>query len=438
MEYLVKYLTDRATTRPVDPDTDVVGVSGILMGGNLFDGSTTVRQVQLQAEVDSLTEMIDTVSGGSESGLAYVSGAIDSVNNAFLLYQNSSSLAIAEIQANEAANYRIQQLMAQDLMELISDTPVEEEFVAEALQITFQSPTMRWSPLNEVPDLKVFRNGIYLSNAAVGVSGGDYAKTSTNEIDFQFNLTDGDRIRLRMERQILASTPQPNFRHYVTGTPGKAVLIPEGKRYQVGDGHLLAFRNGLYLYRSETAMDAVFRFAETSPRFITTETLLDNDDVVEVLNFESRPSGSYRQFNQGPVTAISVPTYMPGSGHLLVWRNGLLLNTQFGDAIDRYTESSSIQVTLGQIALSGEWIAFEHIPDIQWREDVTGESGSTLLFPSPVNDPSKLLLFRNGVLMFNSTDLGIPADRYQMSGPTGAVLELAAEASDIFSMIYLG
>jgi hypothetical protein len=69
----------------------------------------------------------------------------------------------------------------------------------------------------------------------------------------------------------------------------------------------------------------------------------------------------------------------------------------------------------------------------------TGFTGTAVsVLPDVISDANKLLIFRNGKLMYNSLSLGSAIDRFMISGPSSITLEVAAVVTDWFVIVYNG
>jgi len=106
----------------------------------------------------------------------------------------------------------------------------------------------------------------------------------------------------------------------------------------------------------------------------------------------------------------------------------------------RYTETSNTSITLDTAAQVDETfkVYIGSTPD--WRESDDGFVGLSITIPNSKTftpGDSKMLVFRNGVLLHNSVAVGTGAMRYQEAGNNGITLEDAATASDFFEFIYM-
>jgi hypothetical protein len=110
-----------------------------------------------------------------------------------------------------------------------------------------------------------------------------------------------------------------------------------------------------------------------------------------------------------------------------------------GSAIDQYTEDvGGNSITLAQAALVDEIFTFEISASApSWVEIHTGFSGNVLTFGSSYTlSDDKLLVFRNGKLIYKSTTLGLPVDRYLETNPTSITLDEIAQTTDWFAIMY--
>ena len=84
---------------------------------------------------------------------------------------------------------------------ILSDHSREEYFIAVSGQTTFTVSGFEFSPLNSIPDLLVFKNGIKLKQRLNGsVSAWDFQKNSSQQIQFDYAIPEGTAICIREER----------------------------------------------------------------------------------------------------------------------------------------------------------------------------------------------------------------------------------------------
>jgi hypothetical protein len=200
----------------------------------------------------------------------------------------------------------------------------------------------------------------------------------------------------------------------------------------------MVWRNGTLLCKSNSIGSAVDRYEETTSKMITLGEITDPSDIISVLNRAQTPNRAYQIGVVG--LTISTPSFTVGNRTLKVFRNGILMNTDgAGDAIDKYTEDvGGNSITLVQAALVDEIFIFEISASAPiWMEVQTGFSGNVMTFGnSYTTGDDKLLVFRNGKLMYKSTTLGLPIDRYTETNSTSITLDEAAQTTDWFAIMY--
>jgi hypothetical protein len=265
----------------------------------------------------------------------------------------------------------------------------------------------------------------------------DYRKISNNQIELTRTALAEDRYTFRSERQLLSIKPKNYYYGHTDGLTGRAVALPS--RYAPGTEQLSIFRNGVLLVKSGTLGQPEDRYEETSPTFVSLDEVLATTDVVSYLNTAVTPK--YRFVQTGVTgTVLTIPAFTLGNDGLKVWRNGVLMNTaSLGDAIDQYSETTTTSITLVEAAVATDIFTFEDANTAPvWREDISGVTGTVITFSNPftVGD-DKLLVFRNGKLIYKSTTLGDPIDRYLESSTTQITLEQSVSAPDVISAIYL-
>jgi hypothetical protein len=451
MDYLLKYLSAEGRQASVDPLVDTLGIKSLIVSGAEFTRDNIAQVSALVAVSSVLFGDLVSVSGDFQNELAEVSSEIATVSGYFetrvdelefdfdaYTYQNSLDLAFVSGQVS--GNYGVTKFIAESLVTDISDAPLEERWSVSGGQTFVSVSGMVFAPENSIPDVEVYKNGVRMTQDRLGGQVEDFRKVSSSEIEFSYGLQNLDRVLFRLERPSANHIPSSFFREYISGRLGKSVPLTPPGRFQVGRDALWVFRNGVYLLKSSVLGNAVDRYEETSPRFVTTEQRLEISDVVEVVNFGPPEGGSYR-FYQGGLTGtpIPVPAYSTGSSQLLAWRNGLLMNAAgIGNAIERYTETSPTVVTLDFGAAPADMFSFENLDSVIWREDLTGFSGSTIALSNTYSDPERIFVFRNGVLLYRSGVLGEPLDRFSTPSSTSIGLGAPAIASDVFAIIRFG
>jgi hypothetical protein len=126
----------------------------------------------------------------------------------------------------------------------------------------------------------------------------------------------------------------------------------------------------------------------------------------------------------------------------MVYRNGVLLNTELASPSSLYYEETSTTTITLDLAAAITDVFLVMIAGVapQFREVLTGVTGTVLTIPNSETyaiGNQRLLVFRNGVLMLNSTTLATPTSRYQETATDEVTIEEAAVASDVFEFLYI-
>lgn len=320
----------------------------------------------------------------------------------------------------------------------LSDSSLEDEVIAIAGQTVVNFPLIFFNPSNASWDAQFFRNPSRVFQDPAGGLAEDLRKIGVNAVEFAYPLRAGDRIKARREKTATAVlAPQPFFLNYVDGITGGTV--PTGNTYNMGTDKLSVYRNGIYLVKSPSLGMPVDRYVEGSLNAVAVGLAAAPSDVFTFENLASLPTA--RQFATGLTgTVLSVPTYVMGSKRLRIFRNGVLMNASgLGTAVEQYTETSTTSITLAQASLASDlWTYYVASSAPTFREDLDGFSGTVLnISGTYVIGDKHLLVFKNGVLLFNSLTLGVAGDRYQETGTSQVTAGVAAVVSDWFSFIYM-
>lgn len=226
------------------------------------------------------------------------------------------------------------------------------------------------------------------------------------------------------------------FVSYVTGQSGTS--IPTSNNYNVGTNKLAVFKNGVAMILHGSYGEVSDRYSESGISSVSLAETAVSDDV---FSFIHRNSIGYREILTGQTgSVLTVPSYSVGSKKLLVYKNGVLLNSiGIGEAVDQYTETTPTSITLGIAAESDDVFLIEHLGALPlFRTDITGQVGNTIVIGNTyVMGSKKLMVYRNGVLLINSVSIGQPIDRYLEVSSGSISLETTAESSDVFSFINL-
>jgi len=311
---------------------------------------------------------------------------------------------------------------------IFNGEPIEEHWtVGAGGATTFNATIIEWDQNNLKPDITVWIDGRKQKQ------GEAFNKTSGTQIVFTSLIPEGRVVTIRNNVPYLAKN---YFVSYVSGYLGHFVNV--GDVYEMANDRLMAFRNGLHIGRSAVIGSPFERYLEQSAIAVEVGGSALSDDIYTFVHQDNPPT--YKIFNTGLTgPTLTIPAYVMGSGRLRVFRNGLLMNSSaLGDLIDQYTEASPTSITLAVPSAADDvWLIEYASVAPTWRQDISGIVGPTLTFSSPytVGD-NKLLVWKNGILLLNTTSLGDPVDQYQETGPTTVQLQLAAEASDWFTAIY--
>jgi len=326
------------------------------------------------------------------------------------------------------------------ISKIYDSPPIEETFIATAGQTVFDATILQWNPDNTLTDILVFANGRKRTIDKTGALSEDYRKNSGTQIEFAYPLLEDTRVTVRHSVPFLTTQ---FFVNYQTGIQGFS--IPVGEIYSKGSDRLSAFRNGLYMSKTASASigSPYDRYAEETAR-IETEGASVNAEYWAFVHKSIAPS--FRIPNSGLAgSPLTLPAYNVGTDRLLVFRGGLLMNTaSLGSPVMQYAEAGPTSISLAAPSVTAENWIFEELGQAPiWREDFSGISGGTITFSNPYTIGSgKLLLFRNGVLVMNTsdTDFGGPAPsvaRYQEATPTTVSVELASTPSTVWTAINL-
>jgi hypothetical protein len=167
------------------------------------------------------------------------------------------------------------------------------------------------------------------------------------------------------------------------------------------------------------------------------EVNLESDEVMAFVHLEQMPN--YKVLLSGVTgNTLTIPSYTIGNS-LLVFRNGLLMNnSSIGTLDEQYTEASSTTLGLLEDAEADEIFTILYLPSYQWRQDITNVTSDEVnLINSYTIGTDRLLVFRNGKLMYKSLTLGTLEDRYSQATSMSLILEEDATDDESFSVIYL-
>lgn len=289
--------------------------------------------------------------------------------------------------------------------------------------------------------LMVFLNGQHLTLGVdyleVGGSG-----TLSSIIQTLQTLVVGDELDVRIINPQYfgtAGADQPFFVNYIVGQNGS--LVPAGDLFNAGTDRLQVWRNGLSMLKTASVGDLIDRYLEPNNNSISVAQAANPDEVFVMVNHET-PNPNVTLLTGLSGTVITVPTYVIGNKSLRVFRNGVLLTNLLTAPTDlRYLETSTTTITLAMAAtVTDVFKIYRSGSTPAWREALTGVTGTTVTIPNSrtftPGDP-KMLVFRNGLLMNNSTTIGSATERYQESGNNAVALTTAAVSTDVFEWIYI-
>ena len=288
--------------------------------------------------------------------------------------------------------------------------------------------------------LFVFLNGQHLTLTEdyeeVGAVG-----TLSNKVRFTQELVVGDIIDFRLINPQYIGTAgldQPLFVNLITGQNGSGIGVGHiyNRVSSLFAERLQVYRNGVNLFRG-TAGTADQRYSEDSNASILLELPAEPSDVFSMVNMEGPDAMVQIQSMLTGVTTLTIPTYTMGNQSLKIYRNGVLMsNDPMTPMESKYTEATINTVTLAEASLAADVfkIVIGNAPSsYSWQ---TGITVANLTVPNVGASPQRLMVFKNGALLINSSSLGTAAERYTMSGATTVVLGEDAINSDFFA-IYL-
>lgn len=374
------------------------------------------------------------------------------------------------------------------LKDILNDHAQEEIFEVALATDTFNTSILTWLFDNDIPDIAVYVNG---NKKQQGV-GQDYVKNSDTQIQFAYQIPAGSKVVIRDERTgsglsggggesntasnlgsgtglfkqkvgvdlrfrsikagtgivitligddlVISATGggggiEPYFVEYASGLTG--MVLSTINNYNMSSDKLDVWRNGQHMLLSLTYGLTAERYSETTNGTITLGESAITSDVFAYVNEDVTPT--FRNIITGITgTSLTVPNYNMGTNRLRVYRNGILLNSNsLGTSDMYYTEASSTSITLGLAAVSSDIFVVQEMGAIPaFREDITGVTGTVINLSNSYGVGNKtLLVFRNGVLIYNSLTMGSSIDRYQETSPTSITLETAAVATDVLSFV---
>jgi hypothetical protein len=225
------------------------------------------------------------------------------------------------------------------------------------------------------------------------------------------------------------------FRNNITGLAG-LTLLNVGNTYEAGVQKLCSYRNGIRINNTSSVGSSITRFSEVSSTEVTIPVPSIAADVFSFIFDPQAPSGSSLQTGITG-TSVGTPVYSLGSDRIRVWRNGLLMNSAgIGPSVGTYTETSTTFITLDVGLISADVVFIQvEANNPLFREDIDSITGLTVTFVNTISGgDDKLLIYRNGSLLHESTTIGDPIDRYTVTGTNTITIEVAAISTDVFTL----
>jgi len=226
------------------------------------------------------------------------------------------------------------------------------------------------------------------------------------------------------------------FLENITNLQGQSTIYSAAP-YGIHQDRLDVYRNGILLMNSATGGLPVDRYLEKSRNSIQLD-MAGFAETNEVFTLVNNDSVVYKITITGQIgSVLNIPAYIMGDDSLKVFRNGQLMNTAgYGDPQDQYSETSSTSITLAQSAVAGEIFTIISGDAPSFREDRTSIIGTVISSLPTYNVGSgEMLVYRNGILIFNSLTLGTIEQRYSETSSTSITLQDAAESAEVFTFI---
>lgn len=196
--------------------------------------------------------------------------------------------------------------------------------------------------------LSAYRNGLFMveSNSGSFPATDRYLEASPISVLMAFGLTPVDWVAFVNESTAPASRVQN------IGLTGTVLTTPT---YAMGTQRLRVYRNGMLMNAS--GLGATFeQYTETSSTSITLNLAASPSDVFSFYVMGANPT--FRQDVDG-LTGLVLTLPAPitvGDERLLVFKNGVLMlnSLVIGAAFERYTETSTTQITLAFAAVPSD------------------------------------------------------------------------------------
>lgn len=328
------------------------------------------------------------------------------------------------------------------------NVPIEETLISGlGGETVFSFTQLAFDADDAVPDIQVWIETDKQIQDQAGGTTFAFRKLNTTDIEFSETVPEGFQVtgRLELDRITNPKPANPFFRHYVDAVTGQDITVPE--EYDLMTGKLGYFRNGLYMAESAIVGPFSARYAEYSRDQVRLAHLTPSVPV-EVHTFYHLDTATggppiYKIFVKGLVgSTLTVPTFTVGTDQLMVFRNGLIMNTQTkGPTSFHYTENSSTELGLTVASTADEYWIFQYSPVApQWRDDLDGIVGVDVDFTLGNNytpGDKKLLVWKNASLIYDSSTLATSFHRYSENGVNCILLEEPLTAIEWITAIYL-
>jgi len=318
---------------------------------------------------------------------------------------------------------------------ILTSDPIEEHFLVTnpVGQTIFNAAVLKWNVDVNSVDIEVFMNGQKVLQDQAGGSTFAFKKNSETQIVFSDTVPENARITIRNTLSYLYKT---YFVNYLSNSSGQTQSV--GQTFAAGTERLGVYRNGIYLMKTLSLGSPIDRFVEQSS--IAVELGVTADALTGFAFVHQAKAPVFKQSQTGVTGAVlTVPSHTVTSDALRIYRNGLMMNKSgFGGISEQYADTSATSITLVDPAIISDYFIFEYMDAAPtWRQDITGVVGVTVTFSSVyVLGNKKLLVWRNGILLFNSATIGLPGDRYQEATTLTITLGVAAASGDTFTAIY--
>lgn len=204
--------------------------------------------------------------------------------------------------------------------------------------------------------LQIWRDGLaMLKTNSVGDLIDRYQEVNSNSVNLS-SVANPDEVFSFVNH----IAPDPTV-VLITGVTGTTLTVPT---YVIGNKALRVFRNGL-LMTTNASGPVDLKYVEATTSTVTLSTAAVLTDVFKIYIAGAPPT--FRVSTTGITgTVITVPggnSYVIGNKHLLVFLNGVLLldSGSLGDPVDRYSETSTTQITLEVALVTSDLLEFIYV-----------------------------------------------------------------------------